>query len=144
MKSTLGVVCDFAYIEPASNKLYILGIIRYLRAATPIVLPRVCVAIEFEGTLAESRLNPKLRITLVNADGADMTGPGFEVPLQLMPLGHDRPNQGVASIVIEVAQLRLPAFGTYTFMVFDEAKQAIASVPFTVAAADAPGLPSST
>ncbi len=138
MKVTLGVVCDFAYIEPATNKLSILGIIRYIRTPAPIILRRVCVAVEIEGSMAASRLNQTIKIQLVNADGASMTGDGFDVPLHLTPLGPDRPNQGIASVVIEVTQLQLPAFGMYAFMVFDQSKRELGNVGFTVALADAP------
>lgn len=30
MKAVFGVACDYAYIEPGTNKLFILGIVRYI------------------------------------------------------------------------------------------------------------------
>ena len=133
MKATFGLACDYAFIEPATNKLSILGVIRYIITPTvPMQLRRLCIAIELEGSLAESRHSPYVTLELVDHDGVQVVPLDFKVPVQLTKLGPDEPNRGFAVIVLELNQLPLPAFGSYTIMVFDQAHAELSAVKFTL------------
>ncbi len=142
MKMTFGVCCDYAYIEPQTKKLSMIGVIRYVFArAVPVMLKRVCVAIELQGSLAEAKKKPFVTLEIVDQDGEKVVPMEMMVPVTLLPLGADQPNTGLAYIVLEIDRLQLVSFGTYTVHVFDQNRSDLGSVKFTLALPPAPHIP---
>lgn len=106
------------------------------------MLQRLCVAIEFTGSLAESHREQQIEYSLVDQDGQPIGMPTITIPLRLIPLGPDAPNTGTANVVLEMTQVALPHYGTFSVMAFQGGTE-VARVPFTVMP-HRPRLPAST
>jgi hypothetical protein len=146
MKANFGVVCDYAYIDAATQKLSILGVFRFVNVgALPAVIRRMCIAVELEAPMAESNRGQSVSIELVDQDGSAVLTRTPPIPVKFMPIGVMSHGIGIAALVLELDLLQLPHFGTYTVHVFNQTNQSVVSVPFHIQQTPTrPALPAST
>jgi hypothetical protein len=103
-------LCDAATVD-ASGKLNILGSFDRLNAReAPVVHPQCSLAMKLRFERAEEG-RKRIRITFIDSDGAAVMPP-LEATADVQFRGEDA--TAVASLALNIHQLRLPRFGEYS------------------------------
>lgn len=133
MECTLAAISDFAYLDLATGKQYILGVIRYIWAATvPAVHPRLAATFQLEEFTNQLQAPVLVRMHLHNADGADVMPPSPPFPLRFSVVGPQSIGKSLSQLTVDLNQVQLPTFGDYAVVLVRENGDVIARAPFTV------------
>lgn len=114
MKLTISLVADFAYVDTATNKLYILGTFTNINVAHfPTVHRRLVVVIQIKPELGDHAEEHNMRVLMTDPDGTDLVQ--FTTPFQL-PYAQIGPRPSY-NMIVELNNLPFPGPGTYQFTV---------------------------
>lgn len=133
MECSLAVVSDFAYTDRSTGKQYILGVIRYIWAATvPAVHPRLAVTFALEEFTSHTHPPILARLHLHDADGNDLIPSSPELPLPFQPIGPAEVGKSLCQITVELNNTQLPTFGDYAVLLIRTTGEVLARAKFTV------------
>lgn len=114
MKIVILLTADYAYIDPGSGKLNILGVFDLIRAKSfPVIHRRFYLAIRVVGDHNAKRTDHLIAVRLADIDGKDLVA--LEGPFQLQAT-----EPGVDShhdFALEFNDMVFPATGDYRFYV---------------------------
>lgn len=120
MQLDFALLADYAYIEPATSKFYILGEFRYIRARSlPIRHDRMVLAFRVTADVVELRgVEPTMQVEITDADGNAILPRSPEAPIKFGPVGSAAPGKYHAQVRLEIEGMVLPRWGDYSIHIF--------------------------
>jgi len=143
MDCTLATVSDFAYVDRATGKIYVLGIVRYVMAKkVPARHERLAATFSLEDFTTNVK-GQEIMVTLEvqDSDGEAIVpaSPPFE--LKFVPIGPAASGRSSGTVTAEIGNLILPKFGDYAVLLRRPTGEVIARSQFSVQSPPIPPQP---